>query len=94
MFSVQLFCILLRFQLLTEILLHVLHLNVQFICCLSYSSILLIEDGFKKVASLHFTLPVFIGSETVRQTNKQSKGANLRISYLINIVKPGQRCEH
>lgn len=39
---------------------------VQFMCCFCYSNILLIEDGFKKMASLDFTLPVLIDSETAK----------------------------
>lgn len=47
----------------------------------------------KKVASLPFlfTLPVFIVSEPVQRSNKQSKGASQQIRYLIKIIETRQR---
>lgn len=40
---------------------------------------------------MYIFLPVFMSLENVQWTNKQSKGVRRQISYLIQIIKTGQR---
>lgn len=44
--------------------------------------------------STYFTLPDFIGSESLRKTNKQSKEAIRQITYLIKIISQAKSLEH